>query len=62
MLMKFRPAHWQRRILSGLEQICKRLDRRAATEAALARADLLPVSLTFLRFAVKARGFLRQSR
>jgi transposase len=36
---------------SGLEQICKRLGRRAAPEAALDRADLLPASLTFLSFA-----------
>jgi len=35
-----------------LEQICKRLDRRAASEAAPDKADSQPASLTYLRFAL----------
>jgi len=39
-------------LASDLEQICKRLDRRAAPEAESDRADSLPASLTFLSFAL----------
>src|SRR5258706_4288941 len=35
-----------------LEQICKRLDRRAAPEVASDNADSLPASLTILRIAL----------
>jgi hypothetical protein len=38
--------------LLALEQICKRLDRRAAPEGASDSTDSLPASLTFPRFAL----------
>jgi hypothetical protein len=39
---------------SLLEQICKRLDRRATPDVASDKADSLPASPTFLRFALEA--------
>ena len=39
-----------------LEQICKRLDRRAASSGVPARVDSLDTCLIFLRFAVGSHG------
>jgi hypothetical protein len=41
-----------RTVLQELQQICKRLNRRAAPKAAPDRAGSLPASPTFLRIAV----------
>jgi len=45
-----------------LEQICKRLDRRAAPDDASDSVDSLPGSLSLLRFALKARPTLPDQR
>ncbi len=49
------PSHRLYLPASILEQICKRLDRRAAPEIAPDRANSLPAGLTFLSFAVTFR-------
>jgi hypothetical protein len=52
--MEESPGHLA--AIDNLEQMCKRLDRRVAPKVASDRADSLPASLTFLRFALNCVG------
>jgi transposase len=60
-LMRYRKALVQERtqaanrLQKGLEHICKRLDRRAASSGVPARGDSRDACLIFLRFAVGCR-------
>src|SRR5260221_6877226 len=47
--------------LPVLEQICKRLDRRAASSGVPARVDSLDACLIFLRFGVARAGGVRMA-